>query len=599
MKYDPFVIPFCLGAIILAFVLIYKYFSWIFALNKTDKHKILKGIFSVRIFKAIKEVFLESLLHRKVFRVNPMLGYMHMSLAFGWLLLILGGTIESKVHSLKMFNTPYEPIFFKFFNHDISMFSGAEEFKFVMDLLLLFVLSGVSLAFIKRFYSKLFGMKKTTKLKIGDWMALTALWFIFPLRFFAESFTSGIYHNGGFLTGTAGNFFASFLPLENLTYIAWWAYSIALGAFFIALPFSRYMHIFTEVVLIFLRNFGIKSTKEYNSFSEFEIHSCSRCGICLDKCQLLTAARIKDTQAVYFLQSIRYNNLKEGKAFDCMLCGKCQEFCPVAIDLNNIRISKRMEFASGNNNFDYLIPKIEKTAPIIYFAGCMTHLTPTIKIAMESIFKESKTDYLFLDKDGGICCGRPLMLAGEILNAQKLIEKNVKLIKELGAKTLVTSCPICLKVFKEDYELDIEIVHHTQFILKLAEAGKIKLNKSDLNVVYHDPCELGRGSGIYDEPRTLINKVGNLKSISQEKELSLCCGSSLAGIQLNSVQKELVRIDTLKALEKNNPDCILTACPLCKKTLAKDSSIDVKDISELVWNGITESKIVELTQNSN
>jgi len=59
---------------------------------------------------------------------------------------------------------------------------------------------------------------------------------IFPLRFFAESFTSGVYNNGGFLTGTAGTFFAGFLPVESLSYIAWWAYSSALGIFFISLP---------------------------------------------------------------------------------------------------------------------------------------------------------------------------------------------------------------------------------------------------------------------------------------------------------------------------------------------------------------------------
>ena len=590
MSYDPFVIPFSAGAIILFIILIYKYTYWIITLSKADTFKLLKGLFSIKFFKAIKEIVLESLFHRRIFKINPVLGYMHMSFALGWLLLILGGTLENKIHSHKPFNAPYEPIFFKFFNHDINAYPWANEFKFVMDFLLLFVLSGVILALIKRIYSRLFGMKKTTRLKLGDWFAMMSLWFIFPLRFLAESFTAGMYDNGGFLTGNAGRFFASFIPLQDVSYIAWWAYSIALGTFFVALPFSRYMHIFTEVVLIFLRNFGIKNCKVYNSFSAIEVNACSRCGICIDKCQLLTSSRITDTQGVYFLQSIRNNEIKEEKAFDCLLCGRCQEYCPVGINLNNIRISRRFEFATGNQNYDYISTQVEKTAPVIYFAGCMTHLTPSIKIAMESILKTAGIDYLFLDKNGSICCGRPLVTAGEILKAHKLIEKNTQLIKDSEAKTLVTSCPICLKVFKEDYKLPIEVLHHSQYLLRLINEGKIRVHHSKETAVYHDPCELGRGNNIYKEPRELLNKVVNLQSVSQEAELGLCCGNSLGGVQLNAVQRDLIRIDALNVLQKNNPNYIATACPLCKKTFVKSAETDVKDIAEIIWLSMQNSR---------
>ena len=72
-----------------------------------------------------------------------------------------------------------------------------------MDAILLFILSGLALALIKRVYSRLLGMKKTTKLSLTDRLAMLSLWLIFPLRFLAESFTSGLYHNGGFLTDNA------------------------------------------------------------------------------------------------------------------------------------------------------------------------------------------------------------------------------------------------------------------------------------------------------------------------------------------------------------------------------------------------------------
>ena len=67
---------------------------------------------------------------------------------------------------------------------------------------------------------------------------------------------------------------------------AWWFYSSCLGIFFVALPFSRYMHIFTEIPLIFLRHYGLRSGEKESSFDHFQIEACSRCGVCIDPCQL-------------------------------------------------------------------------------------------------------------------------------------------------------------------------------------------------------------------------------------------------------------------------------------------------------------------------
>lgn len=141
-----------------------------------------------------------------------------------------------------------------------------------MDLLLLFVLSGVALAWGKRVYSRAMGMRRTTKHLLGDRVALSALWFVFPVRLIAESTTCALYGGGGFLTGAVGAWMAehvSTLALMNLESAAWWAYSACLGIFFVALPFSRYMHIFTEIPLIFLRHYELRSTEKEGSFDHF------------------------------------------------------------------------------------------------------------------------------------------------------------------------------------------------------------------------------------------------------------------------------------------------------------------------------------------
>jgi len=587
MIFDLFVLPFTVGLLFLFSLVIYKFTVWLKKLPAGEKSKFRKGFFSKRIFNAIAEVFMESLLHRKIFRVNPLLGFMHMSLAFGWFLLIVVGNIETRIHSGRELNGPFYPIFFKFFEHNREAVPFNNFFVFVMDFLLLFVLIGVALAFSKRLYSGLFGMKSTTRLKTGDKFALYSLWFIFPLRFLAESFSAAIHHTGGFFTGTAGEFFNSFLPVSDLKYIAWWAYSFALGLFFVSLPFSRYMHIPTEVLLIFLRNFGIKNKGISSGMTAIEVYSCPRCGICIDKCQLNTSIGNRKIQPAYFLREVRYHMVNEKSATDCLLCGRCEEYCPVGISLNNIRIAKRTElFINHNDSFNYLSLNGTEKAEVIYFAGCMTHLTPSIKLSMKKILTKAGINFWFMDEDGSVCCGRPLMMSGNMNAAFKLIENNKYRILHSGANILVTSCPICLKIFKDEYKLGINVMHHSEYILQLILSKKLNISKSDLSIAYHDPCELGRGGGIYEEPRELISMTAKLLSGKYEKNNSLCCGGSLGNTVLNHQDRMKIAANVVKHLTEQNPDILITACPLCKKTFASLSQVEVMDIAEWIVHSI-------------
>ncbi len=580
-NFDPFVLPFELGLYFIFLYLIVKYSRWIIRLDTNEKQKIKVGILSLKTLLAVKEIFMESLLHRKIFRVNPVLGYMHMSLAFGWFLLIVFGKLGTLSFSRDYFNPIYYAIFFKFFEPVEPPFFFAKTYSFLMDFLLLFILTGLLLAIIKRFNAKIFGLKKTTKLKLGDKLALASLWWIFPLRLLAESFTSGAYHSGHFFTGNLGAFFASFLPVKDLMYPAWWAYSLSLGVFFVALPYSRYMHIPTEMFLIFLRNYGLKTEKEYSSFSEVEVNACPRCGICIDRCQLNITGE-NQVQAVYFLQKLRNHEMNPELAMNCLQCGKCEEVCPVGISLKDLRLTQRNHLSLDESKYEYLQNQLPIRAKIIYFAGCMTHLTPGIKRSMIQIFKAASIDYFFMDEDGGACCGRPLKLAGEVQSAHKLIDYNSKIIKDSGARILLTSCPICYKVFKEDYHLEIEVLHHSEYLWRLIEQDQIHLNLNPVTVAYHDPCELGRGSGIYEFPRRIIDKAAFFVSSEKEGKEAPCCGNSLANFQLASQQVDLIRNDALHALLINKPDILATACPLCKKTFQKSAQIPVKDIAEIV-----------------
>lgn len=586
MYYAHFVLPFTIGLVTLIAYLVIKYLRWIRTFSDTDKKKIWKGLFSVKTLKSAVEIIRESLIHHKIYKTNLLLGYMHMTFALGWFLLIIVGKVESMVYHTSALNPPYFAIFFRYFHPAKEAFPYSELFANLMDLILLFLLVGVALAILKRIYSSLFGMKKTTKQRPYDLFVLIVLWAIFPARFLAESFTSGVNGGGGFLTHTAGDFFADYLPLERLTYAAWWVYSSLLGLFFLLLPFSRYMHIPTEMVYIFLKNWGITQGKEYNGYSEIQVNSCSRCGICINVCQLNTSCRINDTQPVYFLRRLRDRKELDRQAENCLMCGRCEAACPVSIELNAIRLTQRRNTAKVNRHtYDY----VDRKAPaatgvqVAYFAGCMGHLTPTVTRSMSQIFDRAGISYLQVDKEKGICCGRPMALSGNSDAARIMEERNQEAIAACGAQLLVTSCPICYKVFKEDYTLSIPVMHHTEYIASLMEQGKLPARASDLKTVFHNPCELGRGCGVYEAPATILSRISQPVKTKYDGKDSLCCGGSLANTAIDSDQKTTLSRDTVTAYAAYRPDVIVTACPLCKKTLGKtESGIPVRDIAELV-----------------
>ncbi|MCU0457676.1 MAG: (Fe-S)-binding protein [Bacteroidales bacterium] len=605
MNSDLFVIPFNLG---LYFILIYSVVRstiWFRNLSRPDKLRLQRGFFGKPFMDSLKEIFMESLLHRKIFRKNPVLGYMHMSLAFGWFLLIVFGTIEADFFGEKHLNPPSHAIFFRWFNPDHGTEGLAKLYGFWMDLILAFILSGLLLAMVKRFIPGMMGMKKTTKHTWTDRIALISLWLIFPSRLMAESFTCGAHGSGSFLTGTLGSALASFLPAAEIAPFFWWLYSLSLGTFFFLLPVSRYFHIPVELLLIFMRNSGITTGDRHSSYTEVQTHACSSCGVCISVCQMSYAAGINDIQSAYLVKGLRNDRDIAAITANCLMCGRCEEVCPVGIELGPMRLierrqgereDRRLRFTERyeltrrrstiekepTQSYGYLTREEPEHAEVLFFAGCMTHLTPSVIVAMKKIMESAGVRYRFMDEKGGVCCGRPLMLAGRDKEARELINHNSDIIWKSGARILVTSCPICYKVFRESYYLEAQVMHHSEFINLLIEEGSLRLGYLHRRVVYHDPCELGRGSGIYDEPRAVISYVAELQSAVQEGSMSLCCGGSLGNLTLSSGKRAVIAADAARTLTIASPDELITACPLCKKTFAQATETKVSDIAELV-----------------
>ena len=567
--FHPFVLPFVLG---MAFVLTYCVVGLlrvIGQLPKDDRKKFWRSLVTPKTAWAnICDLFGDCLFHVKIWKRNPVLGYMHTAIAFGWFMIIVIGHVM--LFTLKplegvdvqgferIFPNFYYPIFFKYFAEETPVFA------ILMDFFLLMIISGILIAVVKKIHSKIVGVKRIMHFGFADNMIRFALWTIFPFRLIAEK--------------------------SNIMAF-WWLYSLDLMVFMFMLPFTRYMHIPTEALFILLRHAGLKPREPRKGYALAQIYSCPSCGLCIDACPMSVNDKNSGNTSAYFMKRLRNGDKEEAQriAETCMQCGKCVAVCPVSIESCDIKMSQReavpYQIKSDHSYLENVAAETKENAKVLYFAGCMTQLTPKIMRAMKQIMEAAGEKYEFMDQDGGICCGRPMLLSGKSAEAQAMIVKNTELIKKSGAKRLVLSCPICYKVFKEEYQLEgIEILHHTQYIDELVKQGKLKVDKNDINYVYHDPCELGRAFGVYDEPREVIESIGHLRKAKSEKELSICCGGSLGSFNLTQQERDEITANSVNDLMFNNPDEIVTACPLCLKTFARKSPVAVKDIAEVVAN---------------
>lgn len=572
--FDPFVIPFLAGMVFVLTVCLIKAARVIAELDSQDRKKYFLSLVNPKIAaKNVVDIILDCLIHVRLWKRNKLLGYMHSSIAFGWFMIILLGHIEVLWYCPDKLGTFYYPIFFDWFVEG----GNATPISKVMDLFLWIIISGIALAIIKRFYSRIFGMRRTARPTLTNLVGMYSLWAIFPLRLSAEQWARFGYD--------------ATLP--------WWLYSIALCLFMCVLPFSRYLHIPAEMLLVTLRNAGLSTVRPHKGFSRVQADSCPNCGVCIDACPMnADRANLKDS-TVYLTRQLRRGNEKRITQISdkCLLCGKCTSVCQVGVDGPQLRILAR---AARKYRIapDFSASKIDTSRPvkaegkILYFGGCMSQLTPQIGRSVESLLKKADKEYEWMDREGGLCCGRPLHTAGRLKEAAELVRRNEELILGSGATSLLVSCPICYREFKERYNLPgVRVVHYADFFCEMMDLGRIKLEKSDSCYVYHDPCELGRGCGIYDAPRRLIARAAGIAEAPKNRAESVCCGGSLGSLSLDFAHREKITRASLENLYESRADAIATACPLCLATFARYSDRPVKDLAQIIDEQTIEIQI--------
>ncbi len=280
---------------------------------------------------------------------------------------------------------------------------------------------------------------------------------------------------------------------------------------------------------------------------------------------------------------------------------------------------------SGDDNVNRLIwsQNLERIPPgldgkqgaeIVYFVGCVASFFPRsyrVPQSLTSILDTSGVDFTTL---GGQewCCGYPLLSMGRLEQAKTLIQHNVAQVKELGASRVVFACPSCYHMWKFVYpevlgeEIGLEVLHATELLEELIEQGAIELGEMDLRVTYHDPCDLGRKSHVFEPPRRVLQSIPGLTFVemSSSGQISECCGG---GGNLESFDPDVVsevslhRVD--RACEAVSPQgerggVIVSACQQCERTLtaavrrheeARRARMRVMDVTELVWKAVEKA----------
>jgi Fe-S oxidoreductase len=295
------------------------------------------------------------------------------------------------------------------------------------------------------------------------------------------------------------------------------------------------------------------------------------------------------------------------RIYQCTTCKRCETKCPSKVEVINVIESGRKDLVRNDyiieahrrimesilthgNPFEdtrarhSIFNETVKRAEVGYFTGCVSAFRlNNIAEATISIFKKLGVDYTLINET---CCGSPLRRIGANDGSfEKLMDKNLSKIHELEVEKVVFSCAGCFRMFAQEYasmrSLDFAVEHVSMFLSRL----DFELQEFPQSAAYHDPCHLGRHTGIYAEPRELIKRIPgmDLRELEYAKEDARCCGAG-GGVRAAFPELALkLATQRLQEVRATGTSLLLTACPFCNLNFRdNEEGVEVKDIVELI-----------------
>ena len=237
---------------------------------------------------------------------------------------------------------------------------------------------------------------------------------------------------------------------------------------------------------------------------------------------------------------------------------------------------------------------------ILFWVGCsgsFDQRAQKITKAFATILNKVGVKYAILGKEEA-CTGDPARRAGNEFLFQMMAYNNIQVLNGYGIKKIVTACPHCFNIFKNEYpELggNYEVIHHTVFLQQLIDEGKIKLKEGGSfkgkRITYHDSCYLGRANNIYEAPRKILEALdAELIEMKRCRSNGLCCGAG--GAQMFKEEErgdKRINIERTDEALDTGVNVIASACPFCNTMLTdgvknreKESEVAVLDVAEMI-----------------
>lgn len=391
-------------------------------------------------------------------------------------------------------------------------------------------------------------------------------------------------------------------------------------------------------------NLGVSRIGEFTWKKLLDLYACTDCGRCTANCPASMSGKPLKPREI--IQNLKAHLLTSGKdmlfnkgqgvkergeeersmvgrivtedeLWACTTCHACVDVCPVEIEhVERIvglrrhlvmrearfpaeykKIFKNLEifgdpFGAGSLTREEWLSGLRTTkvyqdpgVEVLLWVGCTGALydekTKSIAVAAAKVLNKAGVRFGILGKKE-LCCGDPARRMGNEYLFQELATRNIEMIRKHGIRKLVTFCPHCLNVFRNEYPqfgADFEVVHVTEMIRALLEDGKLQIKaKADGLFTYHDPCYLGRYNQIYQQPRDILESVIStpVKEMALSRDRALCCGAGGGNFwteRETGRRIEELRIDQAVETGSNG---LITACPFCE--IMFDSAIREKGL---------------------
>lgn len=472
------------------------------------------------------------------------------------------------------------------------------------------------------------------------------------LRSLTDSVISVSSPVGTFLSHSFAAFGITPAMAPSLYLWAWWIYMIAGLGLLAYMAMSDHLHVLASPLGVFfaaLRRGSVPPASEGASRREeftwrqlLNGLTCAECGRCDRACPALSSGLPLSPKLLmrHMKELLRTPTPAQNPAtsmvgteelWACMACYACMERCPILNEhvplivemrrslMGQGEVDARLQTALVNlTRYGNSFGKPERTRPTwregldfkikdarnepveyLWFVGDYASYDPTVQAitrAVATVFHAAGVDFGVL-YEGERNAGNDVRRVGEEGLFEILREKNLQALEKAKFEKIMTTDPHSYHVLKNEYSWTNgkgKVLHHTELLDSLIEAGKLPLRRSlDCTVTYHDPCYLGRCNGVYDPPRRVLRALGaKIEEMPRSFTKSYCCGAGGGRIWMEEPpsQKERPSENRVReAVALNKAQYLVVTCPKdvvmfrdAIKTTGNEERISAKEISELV-----------------